>query len=65
MRLQGNCRGVSSVLLVSAVNTEIMKKVHHCGLQSRVFDVARTSFCDTVLQRMGRDPQFLSQERFE
>jgi len=30
MRLQGNCRGVFSNLLVSAVNTEIMKKGLHC-----------------------------------
>jgi hypothetical protein len=30
-----------------------------------MFDVARTSFYDTVSQCMGRDPLFLSQERFE
>ena len=64
MRLQGNCRGMFSDL-VSAVNTEIMKKGLHCGLQSRVFYVARTSFYDIVSQRMVRDPHFLSQERFE
>jgi hypothetical protein len=65
MRLQGTCRGVFSDLLVSAVNIEIMKKALHCGLQSRVFYVARTSFYDTVSQRMCRDPHFLSQERFD
>ena len=62
--MQGNCRGVFIDLLVSAMNTEIMKKVLHCGLQSRVFDVARTSFYDTVSTFRPR-PTFLSQERFE